>query len=70
MKDLKTALITGVSGGIGKAIAKEFIDKGYFVIGQYNSNQTAIDKFSAELKSQDKADNFLRLNATCLIVVR
>ena len=61
MKDLKTALITGVSGGIGKAIAKEFIDKGYFVIGQYNSNQTAIDKFSAELKSQDKADNFFAI---------
>lgn len=61
MKDLKTALITGVSGGIGKAIAQEFIDNGFFVIGQYNTNQKAIDEFLAELKNQDKADNFFAI---------
>lgn len=58
VKDLKTALITGVSGGIGKAIAKEFIDKGYFVIGQYNSNSEAIEQFVNELKAENKSDNF------------
>ena len=58
VKELKKALITGVSGGIGKAIAKEFIDKGYFVIGQYNSNREAIDHFINELKAENKSDNF------------
>ncbi len=61
VKKLKTALITGVSGGIGKSIAKEFIDKGYFVIGQYNSNKDAIDQFVKELKSENKAENFFAI---------
>ncbi len=55
---MKTALITGVSGGIGKAIAQEFIDKGYFVIGQYNSNKEGVDEFANELKNQNKSQNF------------
>ena len=63
MKDLKTALITGVSGGIGKAIAKEFIDKGYFVIGQYNSNSEAIEQFVNELKDENKSDSFFAVKS-------
>lgn len=63
MNDLKTALITGVSGGIGKVIAKQFIDNGYFVIGQYNSDRESIDQFIAELNKEQKQDNFFAIKA-------
>lgn len=60
---MKTALITGVSGGIGKATAKKFIDNGYFVIGQYNANKNSIDEFKSELEKEGKADNFFAIKA-------
>jgi len=60
---LKTALITGVSGGIGKATARKFIDNGYFVIGQYNSNQNSIDDFYLELEKQNKSQYFFAIKA-------
>lgn len=60
---MKTALITGVSGGIGKAIAKQFIDNGYFVLGQYNTNKQSVDDFLLQLKEQGKDDNFFSIQA-------
>ena len=40
---MKKVFISGVSGGIGSEIAKQFLDNGYFVIGQYNNNKTGVD---------------------------
>lgn len=36
---MKTALITGITGGIGEALMKKFLSEGYFVVGQYHSNE-------------------------------
>lgn len=55
---MKTALITGVSGAIGKATALEFLKNGYFVIGQYNQNEKAIAKFKEELSNLNLDDMF------------
>jgi len=39
---LKTVFISGASGGIGNAIARKFLQEGYFVVAQYNSNYNGI----------------------------
>ena len=44
---MKTALVTGASGAIGNAIAKSFLQKGYFVIAQYNNNIQGINSLKA-----------------------
>ena len=50
---MKVALITGASGGIGKATCEKFIQNGYFTIGMYNANHQAINDFKDELKAKD-----------------
>ncbi len=42
MNLLKTVLITGASGAIGGAIAEKFIGDGYFVVGQYNTDENSV----------------------------
>ncbi len=46
----KTAIVTGASGGIGEAIARELDKKGYNLVLNYNSNDFAIT-LAKELKS-------------------
>lgn len=48
----KTLLLTGATGGIGKAIAKEFAKEGYNVILHYNSDE----KGAAGLKQEIEND--------------
>ncbi len=47
----KTAIITGASGGIGEAIAKELDKKGYNLIINYNNNKDDAEKLCSSLKS-------------------
>lgn len=54
---LKRVFISGASGGIGSAIAKRFLDGGYFVIAQYNSNESGIKLLADYAKEQNKQDN-------------
>ncbi len=49
---MKTWFITGISSGLGKALAQTVIEKGDFVIGTFR-NQTQTDTFN--IQHQDKA---------------
>jgi len=49
MKENKTALITGSSRGIGKAIATEFAKAGYNIIINYNRSEKEADELAEEL---------------------
>lgn len=60
---MRVALITGVSGAIGKAIALEFLKNGYFVIGQYNSNAKKIEEFKNEIADSEYSDYFFAVQA-------
>jgi len=48
----KTAVITGATKGIGKAVAEKFAKNGVNVAFTYNSNKEAADKIAKELESQ------------------
>lgn len=46
---MKTAIITGASGGIGAALVKKFVGEGYFVVGGYNQGKERAEKLIREL---------------------
>ncbi len=48
----KTAIITGASRGIGRGIAKVFVEQGCSVAFTYSSNQAAAEALVAELSGQ------------------
>ena len=62
---MKTALVTGASRGIGRAIALEFKEKGYSVIGTATSesgaaelNEIGIQGYVLDLNSHESIDSF------------
>jgi NAD(P)-dependent dehydrogenase (short-subunit alcohol dehydrogenase family) len=48
---MKNILVTGVSRGMGKAIAKLLVEKGYYIYGIYNTNQEEAEKLRTYLKN-------------------
>lgn len=46
---MKTVLVTGASGDIGKAIVKMFYKNGYIVIGTYLNDERSIDELKTSL---------------------
>jgi len=48
----KTAIITGASRGIGRGIAKVFVEQGCAIAFTYSSNQVAAEALVAELSGQ------------------
>ena len=55
---MKTALVTGASGGIGRAVAQKLYKDGYFIIAQYNNNIDGI-----KLLEKDLSGNILAVKA-------
>src|SRR5258706_11624312 len=51
--DTKTAIVTGASGGIGLALARAFLDRGYAVIGN-GLTLAGLKKASDALGSRDR----------------
>lgn len=62
---MKKIFISGISGGIGKALAKKYLSEGYYVIGQYNKNLPDVEcealraDFS-DLSQVEKTAEYLR----------
>ena len=65
---MKTAIVTGASGGIGGAIVKRLCKQGYFVFAHYNGNENAVNelvkefpesvyKIKFDLKNQNEIKN-------------
>ena len=50
-KELKTAIVTGASGGIGGAIALKLAEQGYLVFAQYNKNIQAVETLKEKAKA-------------------
>jgi len=63
---MKTVLITGISKGIGAALAEKFLDEGYFVIGTSvngasESKHDNMAVFSLDLASQESIDKCVKV---------
>jgi len=79
MDEKKTAIITGASRGIGRATAVELAKSGYFVIINFNSNETAAAETlnlvqsaggAGEISQFDVADNVRTKDAVKAIIER
>ena len=45
---MKTAIVTGASGGIGSAIVKRLCKEGYFVFAHFNANESSVNELIKE----------------------
>lgn len=60
---MKTAVITGASGAIGRELVKKFVKDGYIVIGQVNDNFSGAEKLKSELAAEGYGDCFFPFKA-------
>ena len=64
---MKTAIVTGASGNLGKAVVKKFIDEGYFVTGTVIPNDSVpvefpsnkFEKVVVDLANEKDAQKFI-----------
>ncbi len=54
---MKTVLITGISRGIGKALAQKFLSEGYFVLGTSTKGKTSLDHQNLTILKLDLTDS-------------
>ncbi len=60
----KVAIVTGASGGIGRAAALEFARQGADVVMQYHSNESAAEKVAKEIASLGRKALLAQVNFT------
>ncbi len=60
----KVAIVTGASGGIGRAAALEFAREGADVVVQYYSNESAAEKVAKEIASLGRKALLAQVNFT------
>ena len=51
MENMKNVLVTGVSRGIGMAIARKLVEEGYLVHGTYNTGEQEAKRLKDEIKN-------------------
>lgn len=56
---MKTVLVTGASGGIGKAIVSSFAQREYFVAAQYNNNLNSLLNLKKQLNQENNYGDYL-----------
>ncbi len=60
----KKILVTGASGGIGRAIAVEAAKAGYYVICHYNGSQAKAEETLAQIKSNGGDGELIQFNVS------
>lgn len=68
--EVKTALITGGTKGIGKAVARAFLERGYEVVLNYNSDERAALATQEEFNLQGYCPVLLRADVSDELQVR
>lgn len=61
-EDVKKVLVTGASGGIGRALAVEIAKAGYYVICHYNGSKAKAEETLAEIKANGGDGDIIQFN--------
>ena len=64
MNEDKKVLVTGASGGIGRAIALDVAKAGYYVICHYNRGQEKAEKLLEEIKNSGGQGELVQFDIT------